>query len=842
MMKVDLHVHSNFSSRPSEWILQKLKCPESFTKTDDLYAVAKKRGMTHVTITDHNDIGGCLEILHLPDTFMSVEVTTYFPEDGCKLHVLVYGLSENQFHEIQKIRRSVYDLVEYLNGQSILHALAHPLFSINGKLTYDHFEKILLLFKNFELNGSRNEQLNDVLKLTASVLTAEVMAELMEKHRLVPPFEFSWSKNFIGGSDDHSSLHIADRWTAARTESVPAFFQAIAAGGAEVQGSTASPEGFARNLYSIAWQFYRKKLNLDSKPGSNMLFNALDSFLLPSAARGLTQISMPEKLRYFWERKINKPKMPLNAPLFDLFKGEMMDLFERDPSFAEVFKNFNATSLVEVNDKWCEIITIVSNKLLSRFNTEQLRNLFNARFLDLINTLGSIGMLYFILAPYFLAFSLFSKDIRFSQTMAKRILKRVRRESPSDQEPPIKKVAHFTDTFSDLNGVARTIRKQLEICQATGKDYTVITCEPLKQKLTGVRNFAPIGTFKFEEYRDQKVAYPPYLEILSWCYRQNFTHIHVSTPGPVGLAAVGVASALSLPIIGTYHTAFPQYAQYLTEDNGMEGMLWKYMLWFYQQMTLVLVPSKATAYELIQKGLEPEKIRIFPRGVDSQLYHPEKASAYFKDKPWPDTLKILYAGRVSKEKNTDWLADWFKKLSAKREDVTLVIAGTGPCLEALRKSLSGQRVLFLGSLESPELARVYASSDLFVFPSTTDTFGNVVLEAQASGLPVIVTDKGGPQEIVIPGVTGFVHSVDDQDAWLKSADVVLSETCLRKRMSQASREFAASRSFEKAFDETWKLYDLASFDDSADFPDDTHGISDEVAERLFSPLKHYHAI
>jgi len=838
MMKVDLHVHSNFSSRPSEWILQKLKCPESFTKPADLYAIAKKRGMTHVTITDHNDIGGCLEILHLPDTFMSVEVTSYFPEDGCKLHVLVYGLSENQFHEIQKIRRSVYDLVAYLNEQNILHALAHPLFSINGKLTYDHFERLLLLFRNFELNGSRNEELNDVLKLTASVLTPEVMAELMERHRLVPPYAFSWTKNFVGGSDDHSSLHIADRWTAVEgAETIPDFFYAIAAGRAEVQGSIASPEGFARNLYSIAWQFYRKKLNLESKQDGNLLFNALDSFLLPSAARGMAQISLPEKIRYFWDRKVNKTKVPMNAPIFDLFKGEMMDLFERDPSFAAVFKDFHSTNLGEVDAKWCEIITIVSNKLLSRFNTEQLRSLFNARFLDLITTLGSIGMLYFILAPYFLAFSLFSKDIRFSRGMARRILKRVKREDP--QEAKEKKVAHFTDTFSDLNGVARTIRKQLDICRATGKDYTVVTCDPLKQKLEGVRNFSPIGTFKFEEYRDQKVCYPPYLEILSWCYRQNFTHIHVSTPGPVGLAAVGVASALSLPIIGTYHTSFPQYAKYLTEDNGMEGMLWKYMLWFYQQMTLVLVPSKATADELIGKGLAPEKIRIFPRGVDSQLYHPDKANGYFKNKEWPDTHKVLYAGRVSKEKNTDWLEDWFKKLSSKRSDITLVIAGTGPCLESMRKNLAGYRVLFLGSLESAELAHVYASSDLFVFPSTTDTFGNVVLEAQASGLPVIVTDKGGPQENVIAGVTGYIHSADDQDAWLKTADTLLSETCLRRKMSEAAREFAAGRSFEKAFEQTWKLYDLATLDESADFPEDTHGIPDEIAERLVSSVNHY---
>ena len=91
-MKIDMHVHSKFSKRPSEWILKKLSCPESFTDPARVYNIAKKRGMSLVTITDHNTIEGCLEIADIPDTFISEEVTTYFPDDGCKLHVLSYNI------------------------------------------------------------------------------------------------------------------------------------------------------------------------------------------------------------------------------------------------------------------------------------------------------------------------------------------------------------------------------------------------------------------------------------------------------------------------------------------------------------------------------------------------------------------------------------------------------------------------------------------------------------------------------------------------------------------------------------------------------------------------------
>ena len=149
-MRIDLHVHSKFSTRPSQWLLQKLGCPESFTEPHEIYHIAKTRGMTLVTITDHNRIEGALEIAHLPDAFVSEEITTYFPEDRCKIHVLALNIDEAQHRDIQKVRENIYELVDYLLAAGILHILAHPLFSVNDRLTVTHLEKLLLLFKNFE--------------------------------------------------------------------------------------------------------------------------------------------------------------------------------------------------------------------------------------------------------------------------------------------------------------------------------------------------------------------------------------------------------------------------------------------------------------------------------------------------------------------------------------------------------------------------------------------------------------------------------------------------------------------------------------------------------------------
>jgi glycosyltransferase involved in cell wall biosynthesis len=322
-----------------------------------------------------------------------------------------------------------------------------------------------------------------------------------------------------------------------------------------------------------------------------------------------------------------------------------------------------------------------------------------------------------------------------------------------------------------------------------------------------VQNFTPIGVFNLPEYPEQRLYHPPFLEILNFCYVNNFTHILAATPGPLGLAALAIARILKLPVWGTYHTALPQYAQYLTEDQSVEGMMWKYITWFYQQMDAVFVPSRSTGAELEAKGIDPHRIRIYPRGVDLELFHPTKRNGFLESRyQLPDGVKLLYVGRVSKEKNLQLLGRVFKSLLRTHPQAHLVIVGDGPYLEEMRQEMAGAPCLFTGYLEGEDLAAVFASCDLFLFPSTTDTFGNVVLEAQASGLPVIVTDSGGPQENVLPGETGLVVPADDEGGFLHAINSLLAEPRRLKEMGQAARQYMQGRSFDHAFHTAWQMY------------------------------------
>ena len=212
-MKADLHVHSKFSKRPSQWVLQKIGCPESFTEPLQIYQIARKRGMDLVTVTDHNSIDGALEIAHLPDTFISEEITTYFPEGGSKIHVLALNITENQHREIQRLRKNVFEMAAYLHQENIISIVAHPLYAVNDRLTIDHFEQMLLLFRHFELNGARSDEQNQSLEWVLSGLRPRDIDRLQNRYDFEAVFDKPWEKTLTGGSDDHSGLNIARTYT-----------------------------------------------------------------------------------------------------------------------------------------------------------------------------------------------------------------------------------------------------------------------------------------------------------------------------------------------------------------------------------------------------------------------------------------------------------------------------------------------------------------------------------------------------------------------------------------------------------------------------------------------------
>ena len=809
-MRIDLHCHSKHSKRPSLWLMQRIGCPESFTEPLELYALALQKGMHAVTITDHNVIDGCLEIAHLPNTITGCEYTTYFPEDRCKVHVLVYGFTEAQHRELDQVRENIYDFTAYVRAQQLEHICAHPLFGPNDRLSVDHIEKLVLLYKNWEINGDQAPVMNDILQRVARGLSPERIARLEEKHRLeakykVAPCEEGWRKNFTCGSDDHSSLHLATAFTECPgAENLDQFWRGLNSGNTVIHCPESAPQGFARNVYGIAYQFYKSKFDLDRHVNKDLLLRFVDRALH----------TRPETPPIQWMDRVvaglsflRRPKAAAPADgapsLLAAARQEAERLVRQDPQLLAIVQNGNAHG-ADLDRVWYDFVNAVSNKVLMDLGEHVLDRIAGGRIFDLFHALGSAGALYALLAPYFVSFSHFRNQTEFSKT----VLKAFAGELPVEYDVP-GRVAHFTDTFDHVNGVALTLRQQLAAARALGKDYTIVVCsDDLKSQRPGVKAFKTIGAMDLPEYPEVKLLVPPLLKVVEYIHDGGFTHIHLATPGPVGLAGLAAAKLLGLPVSGTYHTSLPQYAKALTEDSYAEDMMWKLMEWFYGQMDHVYVPSEATGRDLIEHDIPAQKIRVYPRGVDIERFTPAKRSDLLQTRfgIGGDEISFLYVGRVSREKNLHVLTEAYRELLARGVRARLVVTGDGPYRAEMQALLKDTPAVFTGYLAGDELCAVYASCSAFVFPSATDTFGNVVLEAQAAGIPVIVTDEGGPAENILAGETGLHVPANDAHALAGAMAALATDTAYRERMGISARAYIEQRGFAKAFEQLFALY------------------------------------
>lgn len=794
--KADLHVHSKYSSRPSQWILKKLGCPESFTDPLAIYRRARAAGMDFVTVTDHNVIDGALEIAHLPGVFVSEEVTAHFPEDKCKIHILVHDLNEAQHRDIQRLRENVYELCRYLRAENLLHVMAHPLYAVNDRLDVGHFEKCLLLFDLFEANGCRDESQNRVLAGILSTLDRTTMERLADRHDLTPLGPEPWNKGMTGGSDDHSGLNVASMHTLAQGDGVPGFLRAVARHECRPAGRPATGHGLARNLYSIAYQYYRNKSDLSQGASKTACLQFADRVLGRQDGR---EDGILSRLHSAIGRRKSSAYLRLTDAdgLKTLLLKEATRIVESDPGFSALARG---ETEVDLDREWFRFVGQASDRLLSTFLDRLLTSALGANIFDIFSTIGTAGSLYALLAPYFVSFGLFARERSFSRRCESAFTKRGDVPSPK----PLRMI-HFTDTFEDVNGVSWTIRQQLDMARAYGKQMTVMTCGQ-GQSGPGLQVFEPVGVFSVPEYPELTMTYPPLLAMLEACLERDAQLILSATPGPVGLAALAISRILHIPIHGTYHTAFPQYVGSLTADPGLEELTRKYMSWYYKQMDAVYAPSQAIAEELVALGIERGAIHVYPRGVDTERFHPAKRNGFYRKWNEGDEVKLIYVGRVSREKDLDILAAAFRMAHGQRPDLRLVVVGDGPFRPAMEAELAGFPVLFTGMLHGEDLAQAYASADLFVFPSTTDTFGNVVLEAQASGLPVIVSDQGGPMENIEAGETGLIVAGRNAADLACGIESLCRDPRRLRRMGERARVFAEQRTFGAAFQTTWDMF------------------------------------
>jgi phosphatidylinositol alpha 1,6-mannosyltransferase len=379
------------------------------------------------------------------------------------------------------------------------------------------------------------------------------------------------------------------------------------------------------------------------------------------------------------------------------------------------------------------------------------------------------------------------------------------------------RVAYFPDSFYEINGVAHTSRQFEAFVRKRNLPFLMIRAGRRKPQLLVEGNLTtlelPRGSFAFAVEKDLTwdAAYARHLPLILRTLREFKPDlIHITGPSENGILAVVIANHLHLPVVASWHTNVHEYAakraNWLLRHfrdgrrENLAGLIEKSALYFsgrfYSTANLLFAPNAGLCRLLEKETGRP--CLLMQRGVDSTFFSP----TWRQRPPGDDAFILGFVGRLSVEKNVALLEQVQKGLTARGfTNFRFLIVGHGAEEPWLRQHLPGAE--FPGVLRGEALSHAYANMDLFVFPSHTDTFGNVVLEALASGVPAIVTPDGGPPSIVREGETGFIARDEDFAA---AAARVMSDPVLHARMRQAARGDGLSASWDSVFEAVYDGY------------------------------------
>ncbi len=372
------------------------------------------------------------------------------------------------------------------------------------------------------------------------------------------------------------------------------------------------------------------------------------------------------------------------------------------------------------------------------------------------------------------------------------------------------RVALFTDTFlPQINGVTNMLSKLIQYFDKSSIEYMIFAPDSYTE-LNQSFKIEKFPSMKFFLYPECRLSFPNIFRIKNTLLNFKPDIIHLITEFNMGITGLILGKKLGVPTISNYTTNFAQYLKYYNMEM-LQGTAWGYMKWFHNQSDLALCPSLDTKFLLKNQGIL--KVEIYSRGIDSECFNHKFRNIELRKKLGiNDKIVLLYVGRVAPEKAIDILLKSYNKLKDKyKGEVALIITGAGPDLQKYKREFP-KDTIFTGYKKGQELAEIYASSDIFVFPSPTETFGNVVLEAMASGLPVVVPNTGGVKEIVQHRVNGLLFNAGDSLELTDSIIKIIDDRELRNYLLERSKETVLQRSWNVIFEELISIYNRVTLE------------------------------
>jgi glycosyltransferase involved in cell wall biosynthesis/predicted metal-dependent phosphoesterase TrpH len=764
--RVDMHCHSTASQESRLAVQRAVGLPECATPPEEVYELAKRRGMDFVTITDHDTIAGVQQIADRPDVFVSEELTARFRGEPQAVHVLCYGISAEDHDWLQAHSGDVELCAAYLHEQDIVCALAHPYYTVAAPLSARHRLRLAELFGVWEIrNGARAQELNR--PAATYVATRDSVG--------------------IGGSDDHAGVDIGRTFTEAPGARTPADFLAhVRAGEVRARGAQGSAAKWAHAAIALAARSLAgpatgatDSARPDPQRVMSMLSRLLSEGDLRESATGTGAAVSPADARALLHAWLTAVELDhLDAPgLIALMQEE---------SFSHAGLHRRACRMHERKLRAAVEVAVAAATGQAEVAVAA-EGLFEA----------CIAAIPYAPATAFLANEQ-AKLAALPYAAASALPQARSDRGGEDGESP--RVAILADGIGSTHGVTRTI-EEIRQRGVPGFEIEVLGTDPEVD-----RRLSAVAEIDVPFYPGLRIGVPSLPAAVQTLADGRFDAIHVCSPGPAGVAGALIARALGLPLVGSYHTELSAYAGMRSGERRIADAMAMAVAAFYGACDVVLSPSSAADDALAAIGMGAERVLRWDRGVDTSRFRPG-----LRERHTDGTLTVMYSGRITREKGVELLAEAFLRAREQDQRLHLTLAGGGPEQQYLRDRL-GETASFLGWLEGEELARAYANADVFLFPSATDTFGQVILEAQASGLPVVAVAEGGPLSLIEDRVSGLLCPADAER--LASAVLELAGSpLLREHLALGGLETVRQRTWEQTLERLAAGYGRALGDD-----------------------------
>jgi glycosyltransferase involved in cell wall biosynthesis/predicted metal-dependent phosphoesterase TrpH len=772
--RVDLHCHSTASQLSRLGVQRSLGLPECATPPEEVYELAKRRGMDFVTITDHDTIDGCLELAGRPDCFVSEELTARFAGEPQAVHVLCYGIDPGDHEWLQAHAGDVEACATYLRENEIACALAHPFYNVGAPLERRHRRRLAELFPIWEVrNGSRAAELN---------MPAVVYVE-------------THGSTGIGGSDDHAGVDIGRTFTEVPACATPEeLLERLRRGEAEAGGEQGSAAKWAHAAMALATRALSEPAPLRSHLSPP---DGTRSHLSPHSGKKCDRNGREEGPDPSADRRPDPAASgrPDPGTVLRIAQRVVGEGAAREGAIASDIGPDDARALL---DSWLrsigtelrgrELLAFLQSEEFSHADLYRRARRLHDRGLRRAIDEGTAAVASGDIAAA--AAGLFDALLPAIPYAPPTVFLGAEKAKLAGRAAGRPRVALIADGIEAMHGVTHTIQ-QIRERGVPGFEVEVVGTD------AGVDRRLPAATaLEVPFYEGMTLGVPGLPDLAETLAEGRYDLLHVTAPGPAGVAASLLGRISGTPLLASYHTELATYAGLRSGDDGLAALSTAALSAFYRAPSRVLSPSPAADRSLLALGADQGRLDRWERGVDVSRFSPRKAAP---PGAFPGELRVLYAGRLTREKGVDLLAESFLRARRVEPRLHLLLAGGGPEEGELRARL-GEHATFLGWLEGEDLARAYASADLFLFCSRTDTYGQVVLEAGASGLPTVAVGEGGPAALIENRHTGILCR-PDADHLAGAVLQLASSPALRRRLGEAAVRAAAGRSWERAMEQ-----------------------------------------